>query len=142
MQIENINTTMPISVWNIGPVKIYPHIVHKSKLDVDTLAKIVVEKCQADNLKATLIDKNSYCSEVNGWNVITICIDGITYTYLIRYDNSYQSTFGCPFVNTEYIEGLKHAALDRQFPFFFEFERIVESCFPNGTTHITTFRTD
>ena len=62
---------MPISVWNIGSVQIYPHIFHKSKLDVYKLGKNILDKYAA-NLKATLIDKYSYCSEVNGWNVITI----------------------------------------------------------------------
>ena len=71
----------------------------------------LVEKLKAllPELKILIYKQNTYCYEVNGtWNVCFHVYDpkkNTIYTYMIRSCDDFNKTYGCPFVNSEYIKG-------------------------------------
>ena len=100
---------MPISQWcpNSGSVIIYPHCVLEGKiLDLDNVIQSLVQEAYSSmpEIKIHTWKTNTFCSEVNGlWNrIITIYINEWKYHYMIRRDINFNSTYGCPFYNSEY----------------------------------------
>ena len=114
IQINSRTVIMSISsntikVWNLGKVRIYPH------LEIDELwdyAKIQTEfsEMQQKLTQLSFINYgcNNYCSEINGrWNipfgVIIYTDEGVIhYTYMIRRDHQLKKTFCCPFYHEDY----------------------------------------
>lgn len=100
---------MPISHWcpDRGSVIIYPHCVLEGKiLDLDNVIQSLVQEVSSSmsEIKIHTWKTNTFCSEVNGqWNrIITLHINGWNYHYMIRRDTGFNSTYGCPFYNSEY----------------------------------------
>jgi hypothetical protein len=100
---------MPISQWcpDRGSVMIYPHCVVEGKiLDLDNVIQRLSQEVSSSmpEIKIQTWKVNTFCSEVNGlWNrIITIYINEWKYHYMIRRDITFNSTYGCPFYNSEY----------------------------------------
>ena len=105
-----------ISVWNIGPVRIYPHLSWNKCLTPNELRDTATKlKSVMTDFEVMVFNESSYTAETNGpWNV-TISIKGpstrnswtgqiidIQYIYMIRRDKELNQTFGCPMYNEEY----------------------------------------
>ena len=98
-------------IWNIGSIKIYPHIqIDKLYTYGELLSMIVMLKESFSGLDIIIYNKNEYCYEINGsWNIAFAIIkrndDGgvVYYHYMIRRDKLLNKTFCCPFYNPEYL---------------------------------------
>ena len=60
-----------LKVWNIGPVKIYPHLSWNKCLSPETLREKANEvKSKLNDLDVEVLKQSSYTAETNGpWNV-------------------------------------------------------------------------
>ena len=96
-------------VWNIGRVKIFPHIQIDKLYTYDELLSIIMTmKETMSGLDIIIYNKNEYCNEINGsWNIAFAIVknidnDVVRFHYMIRRDNLLNKTYCCPFLNTEY----------------------------------------
>lgn len=107
----------PIKIWKKGSVNIYPHISWDKCLNNKELKKVgkyIVDKLVEKGYNAYIWSVSSYCREVNGlWNVVISVVlkdessnKTTKYMYMIRRDDKLNKTFGCPFINLEYIKDL------------------------------------
>ena len=102
---------MTITEWKIGPVSVYPHLELDQRPYTQTEMRDLAEKLKAllPKLKILIYKQSTYCYEVNGpWNVCFQVYDPKTdtiYTYMIRSCDDFNKTYGCPFVNNDYIKG-------------------------------------
>ena len=103
--------------WKRGKVIIRPHLVIDNLWTYD-LIELYVKQMKHDlsNLNINIYEKNSYCSELNGyWNVVIGFLirreDGelIEYTYMVRRDHLLCKTYFCPF----YVEGHGYCSLPK-----------------------------
>ena len=114
-------TFKELKIWNKGSVLIFPSLKWSEKYSYEQLKGFVEKlKEKLPDMNIVIYDQNSYCSEVNGyWNVSfgvqTTGVNAITYMYMIRRDNDEDKniggSYGCPFMNTEYIYDLRHTSL-------------------------------
>tara|TARA_B110000495_G_C23022921_1_gene607204 strand:- start:1634 stop:2530 length:897 start_codon:yes stop_codon:yes gene_type:complete len=106
---------------NRGRVQVWPHLHWGNTIyDYNTMVKKMEVVCKEINettdYKFRVIPKNTYCSEVNGsWNVaICVVIDGYTHLYMYRCDTGFESMYGCPFYNVQYLYDLNHCMLNKK----------------------------
>ena len=108
-----------ISVWNLSRrAKVYPHLEWSKYYNQTEMRALVTKlKTELPDLNIVIHEKSSYCNELNGeWNVcfgVPKDVNGkpILYTYIIRSDTYFGKTYGCPFMNTDYIYSLNHTGL-------------------------------
>ena len=141
---------MPISQWcpNRGSVIIYPHCVIEGKiLDLDNAIQSLVQEVSSSlpEIKIHSWKTNTFCSEVNGqWNrIITITINEWKYHYMIRRDKEFNSTYGCPFYNSEYPKEAPFSPifLEESEDLFSKFEACVFKTLGAGVKKINEFPT-
>ena len=116
-------TDPTLRVWNLSRcATVYPHLEWPQYYNQTEMRELVTKlKTELSELTITIYDKSSYCNELNGdWNVcfgVTKTDDRgrvVVYTYIIRSDSSFGKTYGCPFMNTEYIYSLLHTGLMKE----------------------------
>ena len=98
-----------ISEWRMGPVYIYPDKSWKGCLNKDNLREVAhLIKKDLSDLNVKVWDQSSYTCETNGpWNVtISIESKSYNYIYMIRKDEKFNKTYGCPMYNSEYSKEL------------------------------------
>ena len=115
------NKNGQISVWNLSRrASVYPHLELGQKPYSQEEMRSLCNKLKSDlkDLNIEIYSQSSYCSEINGsWNVCFSVSQKndreeiIKYTYIIRRCVYFKKTFGCPFMNTDYIYDLKTTAL-------------------------------
>ena len=110
-----------ITEWRLSHrAKVYPHLElaqrSYSQKEMRTLCHKL--KDALPDLKMVIYDQSSYCNELNGpWNVCFSVGDPETkmsYTYIIRRCTHFNKTYGCPFMNSAYIYGLRTTVLSKQ----------------------------
>ena len=115
------NKNGQISVWNLSRrASVYPHLELDQKPYSQEEMRSLCNKLKSElpNLDIHIYPQSSYCSEINGpWNVCFSVSQKnnreeiIKYTYIIRRCVDFKKTFGCPFMNTDYIYDLKTTGL-------------------------------
>ena len=110
-----------IKVWSLSHrAKVYPHLELEQRAYTQTEMRDLCIKLKDSlpELGIHIYNKSSYCNELNGeWNVCFSIGDPETtmaYTYIIRRCSHFKKTYGCPFMNTAYIYGLRTTLLSKQ----------------------------
>ena len=110
-----------ISYWRLNQRStVYPHLELDQRPYSQKEMRNICDKLKEEltNLNIVIYEESTYCNELNGqWNVCFAVSDlekGISYTYLIRRCQDFKKTFGCPFINTDYIYGLNITGLMKE----------------------------
>ena len=109
-----------IPYWKLSyTTKVFPHLelAQRYYTQKEMRELCIKLKTELPELNILIYDENTYCCELNGaWNVCFAVGDpdkGLAYTYIIRSCNDFNKTYGCPFINYEYIQDLKITALHK-----------------------------
>jgi hypothetical protein len=102
---------------------VFPHLEFGKLYTLEEL-KTIAETLKKDlegKMTIQIFDESSYCKETNGkWNIM-IGVNGkpykgaeYLYTYMLRLDEEFGKSYGCPFQNSAYIYDIKHARLSQE----------------------------